>query len=140
MKKDYGFPVIKSAKQIVYCASKFFVLKLINKFCFTILCVLLSGSALGQQFSIAGKIFDETNQPIAYTNIIVLKTQDSTIVTGTTSDDFGKFTLNAIDSGNYIIKASFISYEDNYSNITVKADLQMPSIILKESFETLSEV
>ena len=113
---------------------------LTNKFYFTILCGLLYVSGFGQQFSITGKIVDDSNLPVAFANIILLKAQDSTIVTGTTSEDSGNFSMTGIDSGSYIIKASFISYEDNYRNIEVNKDLILQAIILKESIETLSEV
>ena len=140
MNKDYGFTVIESVKQIVYCGVKFFDLKLINKFIFTILYVFVTAPIFGQQFSIAGKIFDETNQPIAYANVLLLKAQDSTIVTGTTSDDFGKFVINGIDQGSYIIKISFIGFKDYSLKVLVEDNKELKAIILIESTELLSEV
>jgi Outer membrane protein beta-barrel family/Carboxypeptidase regulatory-like domain len=89
---------------------------------------------------VSGSIKDEANNPIAYANILLLKAQDSTIVSGTTSNEEGQFRFNNVTTNTYIIKASFITYEDNYSNITVSEDLQTPLIVLKESIETLSEI
>ncbi len=93
-----------------------------------------------QTFTVSGDIKDEGGIPIAYSNILILKSQDSTIVSGTTSDEDGKFVLNELSTGSYILKASFISYEDNIKNITVTNNLELPTIILKESVEALSEV
>lgn len=87
-----------------------------------------------------GKIIDESSHSIAYANILLLKTQDSTIVTGTISDDFGKFIFNEIDSGNYIIKVSFIGFEDFFQKMSVQDNTELKTILLKESTETLSEV
>ena len=101
---------------------------------------MLSATAFGQQFSITGKIFDETSEPIAYANIVLLKAIDSTIVTGTTSDDFGAFTINEIDSENYILKVSFIGFEDFLQKISIEKNTEFDSIVLKESIESLSEV
>ena len=115
-------------------------MKLIIKFIFTISIVLFSSAVFGQQYSINGEVKDETGQPIAYANIILLKTQDSTIVTGTTSDDFGKFSINEINSGNYIIKVSFIGFEDLSQNISLEDNVELETIVLKESVESLSEV
>ena len=115
-------------------------MKLISKFAFTILCVLLSASVFGQQFSITGKIIDETNQPVSYANIVLLTIQDSTIVTGTTSDDFGKFSLNELYSSHYIVKVSFIGFEDFTQSIMLNENTEIETIILKESTESLSEV
>ena len=69
-----------------------------------------------------------------------MRAQDSTIVTGTTSEDSGRFLFSNIDSGDYILKASFIGYKDNYRDIALSADLDLPDIILEESAEALSEV
>jgi len=115
-------------------------LKLINKFVFTILCVLFSPSVFGQEYSISGEIKDEQNHPISYANIILLKAQDSTFVAGTNSDDFGKFTIKEIESGSYLIKVSFIGFEDFSKSILLENDIELETIVLKESVETLSEV
>ncbi len=93
-----------------------------------------------QTFNVSGEIKDENNNPLAYANILLLKTQDSTIVSGTTSNEEGKFVFNNILANNYIIKASFITYKDNFSNIIVNSDFQIPLIVLKESVEALSEI
>jgi Outer membrane protein beta-barrel family/CarboxypepD_reg-like domain len=116
------------------------ILKVINKFVFAISCVLLSASVFGQHFSITGKIYDQANQPIAYANIVLLKTQDSTFVTGTTSNDFGEFTTNEIASGNYILKVSFIGFEDFSQQVSLENNIEFTTIVLKESVESLSEV
>lgn len=108
---------------------------------FCVLTLLFSTTLMwSQTFTVSGNIKDEANNPIAYANILLLKAQDSTIVSGTTSNEEGEFGFNNVAANKYIIKASFISYEDNYSNITVSGDLQIPLIVLKESVETLSEI
>jgi len=93
-----------------------------------------------QSFTLSGNIVDESNRPVAYSNILLLQAKDSTIVSGTTSDDNGKFIFNNVTSNNYILKASFIGYIDNYSSIIISQDTQIPTIILEESIEALSEI
>ena len=93
-----------------------------------------------QSFTLSGNIVDESNRPVAYSNILLLQSQDSTIVSGTTSDDNGKFIFNNVAPNNYILKASFIGYIDNYSSIIISQDTQTPTIILEESIEALSEI
>jgi len=93
-----------------------------------------------QSYTVTGDIIDEDSNPVAYANILLLKAQDSTVVTGTTSNDDGKFSFNDITANSYIIKTSFISYEDNYFTIVLDRNLIVPSIVLKESIEALSEV
>ena len=93
-----------------------------------------------QSFTISGNIVDASNVPIAYSNILLLRTQDSTMVSGTTSDDNGKFFFNNIAPNTYILKSSFIGYIDNYQSITITQDTQIPSLVLEESVEALSEI
>lgn len=120
--------------------SNSFNLRLTIKFCFTILCGLLIEFGFAQQYSITGNIVDNSGQPVSFANIILLRSQDSTIVTGTTSEDSGRFLFSNIDSGNYVLKASFIGYEDHYQSIGLSRNLDLPDIVLIESLESLSEV
>ena len=93
-----------------------------------------------QSFTVSGNIVDESNHPIAYSNILLLRTQDSTIVYGTTSDDNGNFLFKNISPNTYILKTSFISYIDNYTSINIAQDTQIPTLVLKENIEALSEI
>lgn len=104
--------------------------------------ILLFGASLiySQSYSIQGEIKDESDQGVAYANILLLRAQDSTIVNGTTSDDSGAFRFNDISQNNYILKTSFIGYETVYSAIELSADIVLDPIVLIESTESLSEV
>jgi len=115
-------------------------LKLNIRFVFTILCVLFFSTVFGQEYSISGEVKDDQGLSIAYANIILIKELDSTITTGTSSDDLGKFITNKINSGSYIIKVSFIGFEDFSKTILLENDIVLETIVLKESVETLSEV
>jgi hypothetical protein len=104
------------------------------------LCGLLIELGFAQQYTVTGHIVDDSDQPVSFANIILLRAQDSTIVTGTTSEDDGSFILEDIDTGSYLLKISFIGYEDQFRTIGLNEDLDLPAILLKESAETLSEV
>ncbi|AXT18645.1 TonB-dependent receptor [Flavobacteriaceae bacterium AU392] len=93
-----------------------------------------------QTSSVSGLVKDETNSPIAYANILLLKAQDSTIVTGDSSDENGKFRFDNIELGSYILKTSFIGFKDNYTTISVTKNTNARSIILQEDIESLSAV
>ncbi|WP_347923267.1 outer membrane beta-barrel family protein [Pontimicrobium sp. SW4] len=107
---------------------------------YLILLFLSTTTIWSQTFTLSGSIIDKSNYPIAYSNILLLRSQDSSIVSGTTSDDNGKFIFNNIAPNTYILKASFISYIDNYSSITIAQDTQIPALVLEESIEALSEI
>jgi len=115
-------------------------IKLIMKIFYASLFFLSTLSIWSQAFTVSGNIIDRENNPVAYSNILLLNTKDSTIVSGTTSDDDGKFIFNKVAPNNYILKTSFISYKHSYLNLTVASNIEIPPIILEESVEALSEI
>lgn len=92
------------------------------------------------QHTIKGQIKDASNLEIAYANLLLLKAQDSTITTGTSTNDHGFFTFENIAPGKYMIKASFIGYSDTFTNVDVSGNVDLPTIIMQESAEALNEV
>lgn len=93
-----------------------------------------------QDYAVSGTITDEANAPIDYANILVLKVEDSSIVSGTSSNSKGSFVLNNIKPDKYILKVSYIGFDDFVKNIHVANDLNVPIIKLKESSQNLDEV
>lgn len=63
--------------------------------------------------TIKGILMDETEQPVAYANIVLLAMPDSAFVSGTVSDEKGNFVLNAAD-GDKIVRISSIGYVTLY--------------------------
>ncbi len=62
---------------------------------------------------IQGKITDEKSQnAMEYTNVVVYKQSDSSLVTGTVSDVNGFFNLRNIPYGMYFLKAKFLGYNE----------------------------
>ncbi|MBT8274170.1 MAG: TonB-dependent receptor [Bacteroidia bacterium] len=83
---------------------------------------------------------DESDNTVAYANILLLRSVDSTIVTGTTSDDNGLFRFDNILEGKYTLKTSFIGFEESYVNIDLKTNTNLNTLVLKELAEILNEV
>ncbi|MBT8260923.1 MAG: TonB-dependent receptor [Bacteroidia bacterium] len=92
------------------------------------------------QYNISGSILDSNKNPIAFANVIVIKSQDSTFVNGASSNDFGQFKIEEIPSGDFILKASYIGFQDYFLSFSVHSDVTLEDIILVESVESLSEV
>lgn len=101
---------------------------------------LLTASLYSQSFSVSGTINNESTEPIVYANIVVLTVADSSAVTGSISDDFGRFTINNIPSGNYLLKASYLGFKDSWQSIDLSKDLDLGIIVLSEELQSLSEV
>jgi len=101
---------------------------------------LCSITVWSQTYSISGAVIDTMNEPVAFANILILKSQDSTIVTGTSSDENGKFIINNIEIGSYILKTSFIGFKDNFKATNLNSNTDNVIITLEESVESLNEV
>ena len=103
------------------------------------LLILLSVPTFAQ--TISGKILDEENQPIPFSNIIIKGT-----VTGTTSDFDGLYSLD-LPSENVVVIFSFIGYETK--EITTSGGLldvtlielssQLDEVIIRARRNTRSE-
>ena len=66
---------------------------------------------------IVGKVIDASaKNPIEYTNIVLLRSSDSSQVSGTITNDKGKFSLSGVVTNQYILKVSFIGYESIFVN------------------------
>lgn len=75
---------------------------------------------------------------------IVLKTEiDSVFVTGTVTDDEGRFTLTGIKPNNYILEVSYLGYTTKKQSLfvgTLSEFLNVSVIELEEETKTLNEV
>ena len=95
--------------------------------------------------SITGEVFDQsTIAPIEFSNVILCNKNDSTQVTGSTTDKNGKFILNDIGSGNYYLITQFMGYARKViNNILIsksKQNLDLGKIYLKPSAINLQNV
>ena len=92
---------------------------------------LLLGAALTHAQNLTGKVIDEKNEPLAYANVI-LQTEDSVFLAGTTTDLEGKFELVLHEKAKYI-NFSFVGYtsvvkeiiQNNLGEIQLLPDAQL---------------
>lgn len=109
-----------------------------------LLILILFLSAIKAFGQISGVVKTSKNEPIAFANVVLFTSKDSTIVKGTSTDENGEFVLNASQTGEYFIKVSFIGYENKtsksfkISNINEVFNLEI--IVLKEENNALDEV
>ncbi|MDA3860832.1 MAG: TonB-dependent receptor, partial [Melioribacteraceae bacterium] len=72
-------------------------------------------SKIGNGLGIIGIVKDtQSEKTIEYANIVILKTDDSTQVSGGVTNTEGEFNITGIRPGNYIAKISFIGFEATY--------------------------
>ena len=113
--------------------------------CFTpiflvFLLTLCSNFVVAQEATLSGIVKNNSGEPIPYVNV-VLYSGDDVIIKGAVTDDVGAFTFIEVKEGLYIVKASFVGYENYTSSlINLSQEMQLPTIILKENAESLEEV
>ncbi len=107
----------------------------------TILFAVLFCSAItatANNAKISGRIKD-ANDNFSIIGATVLLIQDTVQIAGTTTDNSGKFTLNA-DTGNYILELSYIGYETIRMALTVNDNTYIGTIQMQEGATELGEV
>jgi len=108
---------------------------------FLVTLLLLFTNSLIAQHSVRGKLVSETNEPVAFANVVLLNAKDSTSVyKGTISEDNGEFLLEEIAANDYLLKVSFIGYEEFLQQIAVRLDKKLGKITIKEGSSNLEEV
>jgi outer membrane receptor protein involved in Fe transport len=92
-------------------------------------------------FTISGKVIDEQQQPVPFASIAIHAATDSTLVTGTVSNDKGEFAIST-KPGDYFIKVTFLSYKETIlPNIAISnSNLTIGTIVLKAEASMLKEV
>lgn len=89
----------------------------------TFICFLLFTVVLTAQTTIQGKITDEKNAPLPFVSVALLSVKDSALVKGALTDELGAFSIPSVSEGSYLILATSVGFEKNYSErFTLKPD------------------
>ena len=107
---------------------------------FYLLLILISSVHFAAGQTISGSVFDENQSPVAFANV-VLFSPDSSMVTGAVTDDSGHFSINT-KPGQYLIKISFLSFEDKWiPRVTVaEKDVTLDRLVLSAGSKVLEAV
>jgi hypothetical protein len=94
---------------------------------------------------VRGKVIDQkSNQPIGYATVALFNAIDSSLVTGTITDQEGNFQATKIKEGSYYMKVNFLGYEElHYGELVIDADNprhDLGKIFLETSSLLLDEV
>ena len=112
--------------------------------CCIFLVTLLSDIYGQNSVTISGIIKDKvTKSALPYVNIILKTERDSNFVSGTISNEEGRFSLPNVKTGNYILEASFVGYFNKkqalfVGNLTQFLDIN--TVELEENPTSLNEV
>lgn len=109
--------------------------------------LVLAGSvsfAQTKQVTVSGTIKDKTTKTaLPYVNVVLKTEKDSLFVTGSVSNEEGRFILTNIKPDNYILEVSYIGYPTLQQALfvgTLSEFVEVPTMELEESATELSEV
>ncbi len=74
--------------------------------CINILCA---------QSNLTGTIKDDKNQGVAFANVLLLSSGDSTLIRGAVAGEDGHFEINNVTPGTYLLRITMISFVDHFS-------------------------
>ena len=90
--------------------------------------------------NITGTITDSSDEPLIEATVRLLAAKDSAFVKGVTTDINGKFSINNVKKGRYIIQTSYIGYNNHYEDVRIgESSLTLKPIVMKESTVMLKE-
>ncbi|ULC60496.1 TonB-dependent receptor family protein [Flaviramulus sp. BrNp1-15] len=98
--------------------------------------------AQNETINISGTLVEEdTNQPIPYATVAVYNSTSKDIITGTTTDDFGKFNIQ-VNNTNVYLQISFMGYETKTITDLPKTNniINLGTIVLASDNEELDAV
>ncbi len=103
---------------------------------------LLSLSAHARSGSVSGTIYDANSRPLPMVNLLLLRAADSSLAKTGISDDQGRYTIDPVADGSYLVKASRLGYEPAFSApVTVDGGMAaVPDIRLQEQRKDMKEV
>ncbi len=117
----------------------------IRRFKFAILLIFQPLATLAQveSVTISGVIKDNSGPGLSYVNVVLLTEADKTFVTGTVTNEEGRYTISNVKPGNYFLQVSFIGYKNHEQTILVgklSSFLDLGTLPLEEDVTALSEV
>jgi hypothetical protein len=117
--------------------------------CSIVLIISLSSAAQAQDtvstFTLLGSVKDESGNLLDYATISLVKAQDSSTVSVVFTNEKGAYEFKNLQTGNYLIKASTIGFQDGKSELitfpnTLGKSYTVNDLVLKPATTSLDEV
>lgn len=102
--------------------------------------LFISASLWSQTYSVAGKIVDELDSAAIGAVVVVLTTNDSTLVKGAVTNERGIFRITDIEPNTYILKVTYLGYTTVFKNFQLSENYRVGKIQLKTQTKTLKEI
>ncbi|SFD63404.1 Outer membrane receptor proteins, mostly Fe transport [Chitinophaga sp. CF118] len=96
--------------------------------------------SVAQSVKLAGKTTDaNTGKPVEYASVVLLHPEDSSVITGMYTQPDGGFSFNGINPGNYLLRITFLGYNNLIKHVNITADKQY-TLKLQPAGKVLSTV
>ena len=114
-----------------------------NRF-FISLLLCMCALAASAQGLIRGKVLDrQTNEPLGFVAVKVVRQGTDALVQGTVTDEEGNFLVDGLPNGNYTLQLSFVGYKPHERNIQISdrhRNHHLQALYLAEEARQLKEV
>jgi iron complex outermembrane receptor protein len=111
-----------------------------------LICLLLCVNMVNAQTKtkLSGLLTDGNGKPLELVNISLLKAADSLLIKGSVTNALGKYTLDNIGSGKYILRMTLVGYRKKEIPVSITdaamKELDMGTTVLEQQAQTLQEV
>lgn len=110
---------------------------------FLFFCITLRAQ-IGEDHRVSGRVINgENDEPMEMVTVVLLEPEDSSLVTGTTTDSTGRFELE-VGEGDYLFEAKYVGYQSRFvSDVSLDGSNpreELGQIVLEPSANTTSEV
>lgn len=108
-----------------------------------ILLVIPAGFVAGQSAgsTVTGNIIDgDSNEPLEFATVSLLTKNDSSLIGGNVTGPSGKFTIENVSPGEYLLKIQFISYQVQFRELSVSSGERVKNVGAIELFIDVAEL
>ena len=82
--------------------------------------IVLQGTVMAQNRYVSGSVKDaETGEGMPFVNVALMRQSDTVFMRGATTDMEGNFVIGSVDSGSYLMQATFVGYMSYINKIDV---------------------
>ena len=96
--------------------------------------------AEAQKIHVSGQVKEhESGEALPFVNVALMRVEDTVFMRGATTDGAGHFVIRDVDTGSYLLQATFVGYTPYLSPVSVAASIDNIAIELRRG-TTLKEV
>ena len=127
-------------KNYLYIAIQIKLMIVRLRYYFSVIFLSLCCAVFAQGLSISGKVVDANGEAIEFANVIISSENDTSFFKGVSTNEAGIFKIDNLTPSAYFIKITYIGYEEFEQKILLTGNLDLRTIQLRDSQESLDEV